>query len=134
MDAEVRYWFRNMQLKKMYQVLNPDEDTFILRGCDHNPATKGKVWHFVRDEDRYDDKLLHCTISLKEAKCFGATKEHNFYDPQKVPEEEKHMKMNVLITTIHERWDHASTNELKSIVKSNDSMVVDGITAGDVDN
>ena len=38
--------------KKMYQVLNPDEETFILRGWDHNPATKGKVWYFVRDEDR----------------------------------------------------------------------------------
>ena len=82
------------------------------------------MWYFVRDEDRYDDKLLHCTISLKEAKCFGATKEQK---------EEKHIKMNVLITIIHERWDHASTNELKNIVKGNDSMVEDGITAGDID-
>ena len=36
--------------KKMYQVINPDEDTFILKGWDHNPSTRGKVWHFIRDE------------------------------------------------------------------------------------
>ena len=120
--------------KKMYQVLNPDEDTFVLRGWDHNPATKGKVWYFVRDEDRYDDKLLHCTISLKEAKCFGATKEQNFYDPKKAPEEEKHAKMNVLISTIHQRWDHASSNELKNILKIDKNMVADGITTKDIDN
>jgi hypothetical protein len=29
--------------KKLYQVVNPDEDTFILRGWDHNPVTKGKT-------------------------------------------------------------------------------------------
>jgi len=33
--------------KHMYQVLNPDEDTFILRGWDHNPDTRGKSWYFV---------------------------------------------------------------------------------------
>jgi len=120
--------------KKMYQVINPDEDTFILRGWEHNPATRGKVWYFVRDEDRYDDKLLHCTISLKEAKCFGAVKEQNFYDPKKVPEEEKHAKKNVLITTVHGRWDHASANELKNILKVDKNMVADGITAKDIDN
>ncbi len=118
--------------KKMYQVLNPDEDTFILCGWDHNPATKGKVWYFVHDEGRYDDKLLHCTISLNEAECFGAMRERNFYDPRKAPEEEKHSKLNVMITTIHERWGHASTNELKRLL--NTIAELDGITAKDVDN
>jgi hypothetical protein len=69
---------------------------------------------------------------LKEAKCFGATRERNFYDPKKAPEEEKHEKLNVMITTIHERWGHASTNELKRLLKT--IAELDGITAKDVDN
>jgi hypothetical protein len=70
----------------MYQVLNPDEDTFIIKGWDHNPATTCKIWYFVRDEERYDDKLLHFTMSVNEAKCFAMTKEMIFYNPVEVPE------------------------------------------------
>jgi hypothetical protein len=51
--------------KNMYEVLNPYEDTFILRGWNHNPTTKGKMWYFSRDEDRYGDKLLHCTVKVE---------------------------------------------------------------------
>jgi hypothetical protein len=69
--------------KHMYQVLNPDEDTFIIRGWDHNPKTCGKSWYFVRDEEKYDDKLLHCMISVKEAKCFAIPQERKFYNPLK---------------------------------------------------
>jgi len=65
-------------MKKMYQVLNPDEDTFILKGWDHIPATKGKIWYFVHDEERYDDKLLHCTVSVNETICFAKTNEMKF--------------------------------------------------------
>ena len=36
-------------MKKMYQVLNPDEDTFILKGWDHNPATKGKTCFYNKE-------------------------------------------------------------------------------------
>jgi len=49
-----QYW-----TKRMYQVINPDEDTLILRGWDHNPTTRGKIWYFTRDKERYGDKLLH---------------------------------------------------------------------------
>ena len=42
----------------MYQVFNPDEDTF---GWSDNSLTKGRTWYFVRDEERYSSKLLHCT-------------------------------------------------------------------------
>ncbi len=59
--------------KKMYQFINPDEDTFILKGWNHNPVTRGKIWYFMRDEARYNNKLLHCTVDLTEAKCFAAT-------------------------------------------------------------
>jgi hypothetical protein len=59
----------------MYQVINPDKDTFILKGWDYNLETKGKTWYFIRDEDRYDDKLLHCTVDIKTAKCFAINKE-----------------------------------------------------------
>jgi hypothetical protein len=51
--------------KKMHKVLNPDEDTFISKGWEHNPATRGKIQYFIHDEERYDDMLLHCTDSKK---------------------------------------------------------------------
>jgi hypothetical protein len=57
--------------KHTYQVLNPDKDTFILNGWDHILDTRGKSWYFVRDEEKYGDKLLHCTIGVQEAKCFA---------------------------------------------------------------
>jgi hypothetical protein len=40
----------------MNQVLNPDEDTFVLRGWSHNPTTKCKVWYFSRVEEKYGDQ------------------------------------------------------------------------------
>jgi hypothetical protein len=102
--------------KHMYQVLNPDEDTFILRGWDHNPDTRGKSWYFVRDEEKYD-KLLHCTISNQEAKCCEIPREKTFYDPVEVPEEQPHDKINKLISALHVRFSHASAGELKRILK-----------------
>ena len=45
-------------MKKMYQVLNPDEDTFVLKGWDNNPETRGKVWYFIRDEQQYGNNLI----------------------------------------------------------------------------
>jgi hypothetical protein len=106
-------------MKKMYQVLNPDEDTFILKGWEHNPATKGNIWYFIRDEDRYNDKLLHCTVSIKQAKCFAINKEKKFYDPARVPEEQQHEKMNKLINAVYVRFSHASTGEMKRLLKLN---------------
>jgi len=103
--------------KKMYQVINPDEDTFILKGWDHNPDTKGRTWYFIRDEDRYDDKLLHCTVDIKTAKCFAINREQRFYDPMMVPEEQMYGKMNKLINAMHVRFSHASAGELKRILK-----------------
>jgi hypothetical protein len=72
----------------MYQVINPDEDTFILRGWEHNLNTRGKVWYFVRDEERYKDKLLHCTVDLAVTKSFGINKESKIYDPVGIKSEE----------------------------------------------
>jgi hypothetical protein len=119
--------------KKMYQVINPDKDTFILKGWEHNPTTRGKVWHFIRDVERYDDKLLHCTVSLKEAKCFAVQKELKFYDPAKVPEEHMHAKENKLIEAMHIRFSHASAGELKRILKLNLNGFEE-IRAADVDH
>jgi hypothetical protein len=36
--------------KKMHQ--SSEEDTFILKGWDHNPMTRGKIWYFVCEEER----------------------------------------------------------------------------------
>jgi hypothetical protein len=54
--------------KHLYQVFNPNPDTFILKGWENNPDTKGKLWYFVRNEERYKDKLLHCTVDIQTAK------------------------------------------------------------------
>ena len=101
--------------KDMYQVLNPNADTFILKGWDNNPNTKGKVWYFTRDEERYGDKLLHCTIALEQAKCFTG-KETKFYNPNKPKavkaEDEATLEM---IQGIHRKYDHASHNEMERL-------------------
>ena len=38
------------------------------------------MWYYSRDEDRYGDKLLHCTVKVEQAKCF-ANREEKFYNP-----------------------------------------------------
>jgi hypothetical protein len=105
-------------MKRMYQVINPDEYSFISKGWEHNPATRGKVWYLPRDEERYGDKLLHFTVSIKQAKCFAVSKEKRFYDPMKVPEEQEHEKFNQLINAMHVRFSHAGASELKRNFKT----------------
>lgn len=102
----------------MYQVLNPDEYTFILKRWEHSTAMGGKIWSLIHDE-RYDNKLLHCTMSVKEAKCFAVSKEHRIYDTVKAPVEQKHDKQNKLIDTMHIRFSHSSRGELKMILTLN---------------
>ena len=66
----------------------------VLKGWDYSPRTKGKVWYFTRDEQRYGDKLLHCTIGLNKMKCFAG--KDKFYIPKKpnVSESKNQDKMN----------------------------------------
>ncbi len=87
--------------QKLYRVLNPDKDTFNLKGRNHVPATKGKIWYIVCDEDRYQDKLLHCTININEAKCFAVSKEKTICDSMKVLEIQMHGKRNRLVEDVH---------------------------------
>jgi hypothetical protein len=119
--------------RKMYQVLNPDEDTFILKGWEHNPEIKGKIWYFVRNKERYDDRLLHCTISVREAKCFAISKETRFYDLVKVPKKQAHESLNKLINALHIRFAHASAGEMKGILKLKLNEFND-IQASDIDH
>jgi hypothetical protein len=119
--------------KKMYQVLNPDEDIFVLRGWANNPRTKGKTWYFIRDEERYGDKLLHCTMDIEEAKCFAATKETKFYDPDKAPASEEYKTKNVKVDVNHERFMHASANEIKHLLSADIEGMKD-ISVSDIDN
>jgi hypothetical protein len=105
--------------KKMHQVINPDEDTFILKGFNHNPATKGKIWFFVCDEERYQDKLLHCTINVSKAKCFAVTNERRVYDPATVPENQTRANKNKLVEMMHVQFSHASMSESKRILRLN---------------
>jgi hypothetical protein len=118
--------------KQMYQVINPDEDTFILRGWEHNPNIRGKLWYFVRDEDRYKDKLLHCTVDLEVAKSFGI-KESKFYDPVGIKSEEvcgNEQKYRI-IDTMHSRYQHASANKMNNMLDQNEWQ---GVMERDISN
>lgn len=118
--------------KQLYQVINPDEDTLILKGWSHNPMTRDRVWYFVRDKDRYKDKLLHCTMDIQEAKSFAIMKEQKFYDPRHMPSSEKYGEINNLVDVLHAKFQHASTNELKRIIKM-DKAELEAIESADVD-
>jgi hypothetical protein len=114
--------------KHMYQVLNPDEDTFILRGWNHNPTTKGKVWYFSRDEERYGDKLLHCKVKVEQAKCF--INREKIYNPVELPEKAEEAVIAKL-QTVHCRWSHASFDELSRLMK-NAASEFEGISEKDL--
>jgi hypothetical protein len=116
----------------MYQVLNPSEDVFILKGWRNNPQTKDKVWYFVRDEDHYGDKLLHCTVKMEKAKCFAISREDKFYDPVQPHKINEHddTKLNQ-VQHAHCRWNHASENELVAMLQLN-IKELQGITKEDV--
>jgi hypothetical protein len=119
--------------KQMYRVINPDEDTFILHGWEHNPKTRGKVWYFVRDEERYKDKLLHCTVDLEVAKSFGVNKDSKFYNPVRIKLDEacgNEQKYQV-IDTMHSQYQHASANEMKNLINC---MEWQGLTEKDINN
>jgi hypothetical protein len=118
--------------KQMYQVINPDKDTFILCGWEHNPNTRGKVWYFARDEERYKDKLLHSTVDLAVAKSFGINKESKFYDPVGIKSEEvcgNEQQKYCIIDTMHSRYQHASANEMKNMLDQNEWQ---GVTERDI--
>ncbi len=53
-------------------------------------------------------------MMIKKAKCFNGIKK--FYNPAKPSEVEKYKKRNILIQSLHERFQHASKNELKLII------------------
>jgi hypothetical protein len=105
--------------KQMNLVINHDEDTFILHGWDHNPNTRFKVWYFVHDEEQYKDKLLHCTVDLETAKRFGVNKQSKFYDPIGMPGMEVYCNNQryCVIDTMHSRYQHTSSNEMKNMIK-----------------
>lgn len=122
--------------KHLYQVFNLIEDTFILKGWDHNPDTKGKLWYFVRDESRYNDKLLHCTVDLDTAQCFAVKNEKRFYDPARMPTAEEHKKVNDIVEVVHVQFQHAE-GKLKehAWVKSTKPLLSTSpgeITVGDI--
>jgi hypothetical protein len=119
--------------KQLYQVINPDEDTFILKGWNHNPDTRGRVWYFVHDEERYKDKLLHCTVDVSEAQCFVISKEQKFYDPAKVPKSEEHETINDMVEVLRTKFQHASSNEMKRIHKM-DTSIFSTIQDADIDH
>jgi hypothetical protein len=76
------------------------------------------VWYFSRDEERYGDKLLHCTVKLEQAKCF-ANREEKFYNPKEQPkfEDKAEEAMVVKVQAVHCRWNHASFDELNRLMK-----------------
>jgi len=106
----------NYSTRKLYQVTNPDEDTFILRGWKNNPITAGKTWQFVRDEERYGDKLLHCTVKIEQAKSF-VSKETKFYRPERVPiANDSEEEIIGRVQEMHEQLSHASSYAMIRVI------------------
>lgn len=121
----------NAATKSLYQVVNPHEDLWILRGWDYGPA-KGKQWHFIRDEERYGDPLLHCTLQLSKIKCLlGAEK---FYDPPRVPEtnDEEVSAIVTRVQVLHRKWSHATAAELKRVISADPEAAAE-VTVNDID-
>ena len=109
----------NYSTRKRYQVLNLDEDSFILRGWNNNPVTKGKKWKFICDETRYGDNLLHCTVKLDQAKSLQS-KEENFYRPNRVPDIDDDETVTFKrLQKIHEQLNHTSSQEMNHIIAGN---------------
>jgi hypothetical protein len=103
---------------KHFQVFNPDPDTFILRGWPES-ENDGKEFIFTRDEDKYGDKLLHCTMHKN---CFVAKlieKSYPLYSPNELTSNSnnKSYKLNQ-ITVYHERLNHASAAMLSRLLPS----------------
>ena len=99
---------------KHFQVLNPDPNTFILRGWPRT-ENEGKEFMFNRDEEKYGDKLLHCTIPKSYfAKNF---KEQCYllYNPSEITNHQQNDKQH-LITTYHHRLNHASAAMLSRLL------------------
>jgi hypothetical protein len=99
---------------------------------EYNPTTKGKVWYFARDEERYGDKLLHCTVKIEKAKCF-ANREEKFYNPMEQPELEDSQEKSVIakVQAVHCKWGHASFDELGRLMK-NATSELKGISEKDL--
>jgi len=72
-------------------------------------------------------------VSVNEAKCFTITKEMKFYNQVKVPEQQMYEKENKLIEAMHIRFLHASTGELKRILKLN-LQEFEQLTAANIDH
>ena len=102
----------NYSTRDKFQVINPDPDTFILRPWKKEMG--GSEYVFIRDEERYGDPLLHCTLSLKTAKAFAGAEK--FYDPPMVPEvTETNHEVIAKVEVAHRRFNHASAAELMRI-------------------
>jgi hypothetical protein len=57
-------------------------------------------------------------VSIEEAKCFGVVKESKFYDPKPVPQWQDKDQNDAIVQTIHNRFGHASLNELKNLLRT----------------
>ena len=81
--------------------------------------TKRKKWKFIRDEARYGDNLLHCTVKLDQAKSLQS-KEETFYRPNRVPDIDDDETVTIKrVQEIHEQLNHASSQEMNHIIAVN---------------
>ena len=126
-------------IRKMYSVVevptldpNPDSwgNMFKLVG---RRATQweGCEWTFIRDPERYGDKLLHCTLERTQAKRLASgrglerslsAKVKNLYDPP-VPIDEDGLTPTakeslVRAELLHRRLDHAHSNEMDRFIEA----------------
>ena len=74
------------ECKTDWQIVNPSEDHIFLQGWEG----KGKEhlrWDFYRNEERYKDKLLHCTLPKQNFRVFMSTfHAMTLYKPEDQPD------------------------------------------------
>ena len=124
-------------VRKMYSVIemptsNPDPESwgnvFKLVGR-ANTQWEGLEWTFIRDTERYGDKLLHCTLPRAHAKRLAggrllektlSAKVKKFYDPPGPLDEDglsaAAKESLVRAEMLHRRLGHAHSNELLRFV------------------
>lgn len=110
------------ECKVDWQIVNPSEDHIYLRGW----KGKGKEhlqWDFYRNEERYGDKLLHCTLPKENFRVFLSTFHTlSLYKPPESPDESaltpEERESIEFVESAHIDLCHASAQALIRTVKA----------------
>ena len=111
------------QIKDRYKIIEISGDCFILE-----PRQKGsglRAWEFSRDEERYGDLLLHCTVPRQmfvQALQYAQDEVYSVYRDRAYFNESNlsRAEMSALdrVSLLHEDLNHASPEAMIRTVKS----------------